>query len=119
MIKTMNTLAANWFVDYFSKPEVGLEDNARLLEISWAISLFLGGISCAIYNQKLSNSIFALQLLMSSLFFLILQTMDNHPDFWSVLVMVVCAGFSFGGPYYLIATAVPLMMGEKEGIRNR
>jgi hypothetical protein len=79
----------------------------------WSASVFIGGIICGFINRDLKKSIFVIQLVAASLIFVFLEELHIKPRDFEVAITVVICGIFYGGPYNLISTAVPIMLGSK------
>jgi MFS family permease len=89
-----------------------------MIALLWAISTFIGGLLGSYFNPKFNKKIFIAALFASSIFFVFLEEVHLYPNEIEVIVLVVACGLTFGGPFTLMSTSIPLLLSEKPAVRD-
>lgn len=116
IIKSINAIIIAWLVIYLGK--VGMITESRVLAISWAISIVLGGLFGSLFNKSLSFIKFIVCLFVSGFLFFFLDEMHRRPHEIQVLVLIVLTAILVGVPYNQMGTAVPLSLISREDIKK-
>ena len=111
-IKSVNAFIVGWLVYYLLELDLG--PDAILMTILWSAAVFSGGITSAYFNKKYSKDIFIFQLLISAGAFFFLEEFHNKIYEIRIMIFLMVCGFAYGGPYNLMSTAIPLVLGSKK-----
>jgi len=84
------------------------------MTILWSASVFLGGITSAYFNKKYSKTVFIIQLLVAAVAFFFLEEFHSKIYEIRIIIFLIICGFCYGGPYNLMSTAIPIVLGGKQ-----
>ncbi len=108
-IKAVNSLMIRWLIYRLFELQ-----SAVIITALWSISVFLGGIVSATFNKHFSKQFFLIQLLLTLVCFTFLGDFQNKMHEGRVIFFLVVGGFVYGGPYNLMSTAIPLVLGTQK-----
>ena len=112
-VQAVNSVVVSWIVFYLSM--IGMADEARVIAVFWALSTFTGGILGTYFNPTYNPKFFIASLLLSSLLFVFLEEI-HHPNEIEIVLLIVASGLSFGAPFTVMRTSIPLLLSEKRVI---
>ncbi len=115
-IKAINAFIVGWLVYYLLSIDLGAQ--SILITILWSGSIFAGGISSALFNKTYSKSIFIVQLLLSLICFIFLEEFHNKIYRIEIIFCLITCAFFYGGPYNLMSTAIPIMLGSQPEVEK-
>ena len=113
-IKAVNAFIVGWLVYYLLELDLG--SDAVLMTIIWSASVFSGGITSAYFNKTYNKTVFIIQLLISAVAFFFLEEFHNKIYEVRIIIFLIICGFTYGGPYNLMSTAIPIVLGGKKSI---
>lgn len=109
-------MMVTWLVFYLAMINMGKE--ARIIAILWSVSTFIGGILGAYLNPGFNKIIFIAALLGSSIMFIFMEGIHLSNAEVEIMVMTIFCGLVYGGPFTLIGTCIPVMLGEIPEIKK-
>lgn len=116
LIKSVNSIIVSWLLFYLV--EIDLASEAFSIVMMWAASVFIGGIICAIVNRSYRKEIFIAELFCAAVLFLFLKEFHRQASDKIIALIIVVCGLCYGGPYNLISTAIPIILGSQKGVEN-
>lgn len=111
-IKAVNSFIMGWLVYYLLQLDLG--SISVLITLLWSVSVFLGGIVSAAYNKNYSKPIFLVQLFLTLVCFFFLDSFHDKMYEGKIVFFLILGGFVYGGPYNLMSTAIPIVLGTQK-----
>jgi hypothetical protein len=115
-IKSVNAFIVAWLIYYLLDLDLGSE--AVLMTILWSASVFAGGMASAVFNRNYDKAVFVLQLIVSFFCFIFLEEFHSKIYETRIVMLIITCGFFYGGPYNLMSTAIPILLGSQPAVQQ-
>jgi len=109
-------MISTWLVFYLSM--INMVKEAHIIALLWSSSTFIGGVLGIYVNRRLEKKYFVILLFIAAIFFVFLEEMHLYPNEAEVIILIICCGIAFGGPYAIMNTSIPILLSERPDIKQ-